>query len=101
MSRALPFALVLLTSSAALADAKGVGLGVAGGFSYSPTKLQEGSAEPVGSALAWGFFVDIPLLETFFISPAAMLYELDLGNGSKPVTDIDINFKFIVPIGGM
>jgi hypothetical protein len=79
-------------------SAKGVGLGVAGGLAYSPSKVE---GERVGSSFAWGFFVDIPLLDTFYISPAAMLYELDVGNGKLPVTDIDLNFKFIVPIGDL
>ena len=81
----------------AIADAEGVGLGVAAGVAHSPTKLDV----DVGSGFAWGFFVDIPLLSTFYISPAAMLYEMDLGNGKKPATDIDLNFKFIIPISAL
>ncbi|MEE8409372.1 MAG: hypothetical protein V3T05_07190 [Myxococcota bacterium] len=81
-------------------DAKGVGLGVAVGFDYQRGVGIDGSVD-VGTnqSFAWGFFVDIPLLETFYITPAAMLYEIDLGDGKQAVTDVDINFKFIVPLG--
>src|SRR5262245_51952073 len=82
----------------ARADSEGVGLGVACGLAYSPSEVDD---EDVGSSFAWGFFVDIPLLATFYLSPAAMLYELDFGNGKQPVTDIDLNFKFIVPVGDL
>ena len=76
----------------AKAHAQGVGLGVAGGGVFSPSTVESGDPKDakidVGNGFAWGFFVDIPLLETFYISPAAMLYELDLGSGRKPVTDV-------------
>jgi hypothetical protein len=91
-----------VASPRAHASAYDVGLGVAGGLAYSPTEVQKSASnilKPIGNSFAWGFFVDIPLLATFYISPAAMLYELDLGDGAKPVTDIDLNFKFIVPAG--
>ena len=79
------------------ANAKGVGLGVAAGAAWSGTDL-EGFDNRDATGLSWGFFVDIPLLDTFYISPATTIYELDLGKGKKPVTDIDLNFKFIVPL---
>jgi hypothetical protein len=92
----------LVGSVPAHASAYDVGLGVAGGLSYSPTEVRNSATallKPAGNSFSWGFFVDIPLLATFYISPAAMLYELDLGAGKQPVTDIDLNFKFIVPAG--
>lgn len=89
-----------------LASSENVGIGAAVGAAYSPTHVfQNNIFKPVGSSFSWGFFVDIPLTETFYISPAAMLYKLNLGTaspvgqGSKPVTDIDLNFKFILPLG--
>ena len=84
--------------SQVFAHARDVGLGVAIGGTYSPSELDQ---IDVGSSFGWGFFVDIPLLDTFVISPAAMLRESNLGNGKRPLTDIDLNFKFIVPIGSM
>ena len=89
---------VLGTSSQASAHARDVGLGVAVGGTYSPTQLKN---VDVGSGFGWGFFVDIPLLDTFVISPAAMLRESNFGDGKRPITDIDINFKFIIPMGKM
>lgn len=102
----LMIAAVLLAAPmarSAHASARDVGLGVAGGLSYSPTKLKSGVLETrsAGNSFSWGFFVDIPLLETFYIAPAAMLYQLDFGNGMEPVTDIDLNFKFIIPMSSV
>lgn len=88
--------LLLATSSDALAHRRSVGLGVAMGAAYSPSQLD---LTDVGSGFGWGFFVDIPLIDTFVISPAAMLRNSNLGEGKRPITDIDLNFKFLVPIG--
>jgi len=101
--RRVAFVCALITApSAAIAGAQGVGLGVAAGASFSPTTINSGAQSTnVGKGFAWGFFVDIPLLDSFYIAPAAMLYQLDLGNGPKPTTDIDLNFKFIIPIGNL
>ena len=96
--------LALAAPAGARAAASGVGLGVAGGIAYSGTKIDVNTTrEAVGARVAWGFFVDIPLLATFYITPAAMLYELDVdGDGERDaVTDVDLNFKFIVPLGDL
>lgn len=99
------FCMGLFASSLAHADASGVGLGVAGGVAYSATQVDRGATrEAVGARPAWGFFVDIPLLSTFYISPAAMLYKFKDINGDgkdDAVTDVDLNFKFIVPVGDL
>jgi hypothetical protein len=42
----------------------------------------------------WGFFVNLPLLQTFDIVPSAELYKFGQGNA----TDFDLAFKFIVPL---
>ena len=71
-----------------------VGLGLGAG-------VQLPSAEnPYRASEAWGFFTDIPLLETFHVSPSTMVYRLNPKDGSpgKSATDISMNFKFIVPI---
>ncbi|HUI72574.1 MAG TPA: hypothetical protein VL354_18785, partial [Spirochaetia bacterium] len=44
----------------------------------------------------WGFYVDIPLIYTFHITPSAELYKLQDQN----TTDIDLAFKFFVPLSG-
>lgn len=100
MTLVLALAMVhVLDAPQAAAQARDVGLGVAAGLQYSPTALGQGTlVQTPGQSFAWGFFVDIPLVDTFYISPATILYELDLGTGKKPVTDIDLNFKFIIPL---
>jgi hypothetical protein len=108
---AVVLCLAVAVPDAARADARNVGLGVAGGIAWSGSKIDYRSAtatagtasEQIGTRPAWGFFVDIPLLPTFYISPAAMLYSMkydDAGN-TRPVTDLDLNFKFIVPISDL
>jgi len=92
----LIFTTSLLFAGNVLADSKGVGLGVAGGASFSPNQVS-GTNVHGGTSEAWGFFVDIPLLPTFYIAPSTTLYQVNLGNGKKPVTDLDMAFKFIVP----
>ncbi|MBN1960596.1 MAG: hypothetical protein JW841_06595 [Deltaproteobacteria bacterium] len=96
-------ALALCLPTLVKANASGVGLGVAIGGAYSGTEVSRANVrESVGVRPAWGFFVDIPLLQTFYISPAAMLYTFEDINGDgkdDAVTDVDINFKFIVPVG--
>lgn len=100
------FACVLLGMSlvvrSAWAEPKGVGLGVAIGAAHSGTELTVDEIKSkAGSSFAWGFFVDIPLLETFYLTPSAMLYELDLGGEKRALTDVDLNFKFIVPLSSV
>lgn len=96
----LTLTLFIGVQSTALAGAEGVGLGVAAGAVSSGTEL-EGFEKSVGTGFSWGFFVDIPLTPTFYISPATTLYELDLGLGKRPATDVALNFKFIVPIAAI
>ncbi len=53
---------------------------------------------------SWGFYVDIPVISTFHISPATTLYRLDHKKngdiGNKGITDISLNFKFVIPLPG-
>ena len=44
--------------------------------------------------LNWGFFVNIPLLSTFHLSPSSEIYKL----GDANATDMAMAFKFIVPL---
>ena len=84
---------VPLTASA---DAGGVGLGVAAGADISKSHNIDTNAQ-----FSWSFFVDIPLMPTFYITPQTAIYELKLGPGidKKALTDVDLNFKFLVPLG--
>ncbi len=77
---------------------RGVGLGVAAGIDYSDYQKSAGARSEWSPAFAWSFFVDIPLLETFYITPQTALYTLDLDGQTRSVTDVDLNFKFIVPL---
>lgn len=96
----LVFTLVVGIQGTAQAGAQGVGLGVAAGAVSSGTEL-DGLEKSIGTGFSWGFFVDIPLTPTFYISPATTLYEIDLGIGKRPATDVALNFKFIVPIAAI
>jgi hypothetical protein len=74
-----------------------VGLGVSFGATFA-----EGSTPAISNpggtvAFNWGFYVDIPLISTFHVTPSSELYRLSGGNA----TDIDLAFKFIVPLSGM
>ena len=86
----------LAVSERAHAEPYGVGLGVAAGVN-----LADAENVDLDTSFSWGFFVDIPLLETFYITPAATLYQIGEGDDRSAITDIDLNFKFIVPIGAL
>lgn len=86
----------LVASERAQAYAGGVGLGVAAGVNLADAENLD-----LDTSFSWGFFVDIPLLETFYITPAATLYQIGQGEARSAITDIDLNFKFIVPIGAL
>ena len=81
------------------ARSTGVGLGFAGGVVYAGGDLDSAAREKIGGG--WGFFVDIPLVDYFHLSPSTTIYKIDSGNGSLPATDVDLNFKFIVPISNL
>ncbi len=63
---------------------------------------------------SYGFYVDIPVISTFHISPQTILYRLDYKGGDNKsawdsdaeppdnagITDISINFKFVIPLPG-
>jgi hypothetical protein len=92
----LAFLLVLAGGARLSAQAHGdtVGLGVSVGVA-----LPQGSTDEIQStdwkmSLNWGFYVNIPLIYTFHITPSAELYKLDKQNA----TDMSIAFKFIIPL---
>lgn len=50
-------------------------------------------------AFAWGFFVDLPLVSRFYITPSAVLYQLDPREGDGfSAADVSMSFKFGFPI---
>jgi hypothetical protein len=77
------------------ADATSVGLGLSAGVA-----LPQGNTASIAStdwqpSFNWGFYVNIPLISTFHITPSSELYKFNTQNA----TDVDIAFKFIVPLG--
>ncbi len=71
-----------------------VGLGVSLG-----TAVASGSTASIpnsGGSMSfnWGFYVNIPLMYTFHLTPSSELYKIQDQNA----TDIDLAFKFIVPL---
>jgi hypothetical protein len=84
-----------LSAAPAFAQARGVGLGAAAGVAIPDGKI---SFDP---AFNWGFFVDIPLISTFHITPSTLIYNLNVKDSDVTayVTDISLNFKFMVPLG--
>jgi hypothetical protein len=50
-------------------------------------------------AFAWGFFVDLPLVSHFYVTPSAVLYQLDPREGDGfSAADVSMSFKFGFPI---
>lgn len=82
---------------AAQAQSRGVGLGVGAGVAI-PDDKSEVRFDP---ALNWGFFVDIPLISTFHITPSTLVYQLDRKGADRSIhaTDVSLNFKFMIPLG--
>ena len=84
-----------LVLTAALAAAQsGVGLGVSVGTTFPQNSTDDISFDDWEPGFNWGFYVDIPLLSTFHITPSAELYKL----GDENATDMALAFKFIVPL---
>lgn len=94
---ALPLVLGLaLCATPSFAQARGVGLGVGAGIA-----VPDSGNVDFDPAFNWGFFVDIPLISTFHITPSTLIYELapEGVEASRYVTDVSLNFKFIIPLG--
>jgi hypothetical protein len=79
---------------AARASGDSVGLGLSLGVA-----LPQGSTANIPSSdwqpsFDWGFYVNIPLIATFHLTPSAELYKF----ADQNATDMAIAFKFIVPL---
>ena len=74
-----------------------VGLGISLGAALAEGSTPNISSSGGSTSFNWGFYVDIPLLYTFHITPSSELYRLQDANA----TDIDLAFKFIVPLPGI
>ncbi|MCK6550191.1 hypothetical protein L6R52_30430 [Myxococcota bacterium] len=103
-SRRISLALALAALTVALPTAaraevpgKPVGLGVAAGFA-----VPSSGEIDYDLGFAWGFYVDIPLVYTFHLTPSATIYRLaPSAEGIEGTwnTDLSLNFKFVVPLG--
>lgn len=81
--------LVLFVASAA-AQSGSVALGVGAG-AVVPTRSDDGSWD---TSFAWGFHVNIPILNTLHLSPSSELYQID----GVYATDVALAFKFMIPL---
>lgn len=90
---------VLLFAVAEPTEAKAAtpGLGVAAGVAIPDSNVD------FSTTLSWGFFVDIPLTRSFQITPSTILYHLQSSGGGRgiPMTDVSLNFKFVVPLSAV
>lgn len=85
---------VALTAGPAEAVPRGVGLGLGLGAALPH------DGHGFDPALSWGFYVDIPLISTFHITPSTLVYTLKRpGQDGISATDVSLNFKFMVPLG--
>ena len=88
------FAGLLAMPAAASSEKSSVGLGVSVGVSFPEgSKTEEVPVEDWAASFNWGFYVNIPLIYTFHITPMAELYKF----GNQNATDIALGFKFIIP----
>ncbi len=88
--------LVLCAALPAAAQVSGsaVGLGLSAGAAF-PMGTATGPLSNAGlPSFNWGFYVNIPLIYTFHLTPSSELYNL----GPQNATDFDLAFKFIVPL---
>lgn len=71
-----------------------VGLGVSIGAAWPQGHTNDIEVDDWDGSFNWGFYVNIPLIYTFHITPSAELYRFNQENA----TDIALAFKFIIPV---
>jgi hypothetical protein len=84
----------LMACAASLQAQAPVGLGVALGAAFPDGSTADISSDNGEASFNWGFYVDIPLLASFHVTPSSELYKL----GGDNATDMALTFKFIVPL---
>ena len=89
---AVILAVFIPVASHAAGDSVGLGISVGAAFPQGST----GSIPSTDweTSLNWGFYVNIPLIYTFHLTPSSELYKFDDQNA----TDMSIAFKFVVPL---
>jgi hypothetical protein len=92
----IAIAVVGLVAAAPALDAQAdsIGLGVAVGAAFPAGSTPAISSSDWRGSFNWGFYVNIPLIYTFHLTPTAELYKF----GDQNATDMAIAFKFIVPL---
>ena len=88
--------LLFLSSFSSIAQAhfpprNSQGSSVALGITTGP--ILNTSTRGTEASFSGGFYTDIPLLDTFHITPSTTVYRYN----NQSQTDISINFKFVVP----
>ncbi len=86
--------LLALLPAGAQAAGDSVGLGISVGAAFPSGDTARISTAGGQASFDWGFYVNIPLLYTFHLTPSAELYKL----GAQNATDVDLAFKFILPL---
>ena len=91
----LALLLAISLSAPALADSdkSSVGLGFSLGVAFPEGSYGDFEFDDWDAEFNWGFYVNIPVVWTFHITPSAELYKI----GSINATDICMAFKFIIP----
>lgn len=75
-----------------------VGLGVSMGVAFPQGSTHKITVDDWDGSFNWGFYVNIPLIWTFHLTPSAELYKLNGAGQDRTTTDIALAFKFIIPI---
>jgi hypothetical protein len=90
----LAIILGVLAPPACQAQGDSVGLGISVGTAFPQGNTDSISSTDWKMSLNWGFYVNIPLIYPFHLTPSSELYKFDDQNA----TDMSIAFKFIVPL---
>jgi hypothetical protein len=89
---AVILAVSIPVASQAVGDS--VGLGIAVGATFPQGDTDKISSTDWKTNLNWGFYVNIPLIYTFHLTPSSELYKFEDQNAM----DMSIAFKFVVPL---
>ncbi len=85
---------VTLAPLSAQTSGSSVGLGLSLGAAIPTAAPLVVAGADSSVSFNWGFYVNIPLIYTFHLTPSSELYRF----GTQNATDFDIAFKFIVPL---
>lgn len=92
------FALIW-TIGAAEAGPYETGLGLFGGATFPLNTKDMGQKFDITEA--WGLFVDIRLISTFYVTPQTTIYRLKIKKHDGPtsgIADVSMNFKYVIPL---